>query len=434
MGPEFPTELRCVTTANRHESSGPQCTRRDRMTGLTLLAAWFSTAIIAGGIRGNPAYAAFVAVALGITTSCTAGLFLDHARDWWMFGAAGQVLASVHFLRLARPRLRPLWYRTTVSVPALTFVAGSFLALPWALISALGLPAYGWQLPYALAVLGAFQSFRNLERDLTIRLDGTSSGDKVVRIAGEKPRKRSERRPPDPSVLRVAQITDPHLGPFMSPERLRRICERAKAGNPDLILITGDLLTMESQRMVDRVLFGLEPLRPLADRTFFCFGNHDHEDRESVREVVEKLGATLLVDDSLRVETRIGTVEVVGADWRMRGRKEHLAQLADQVGPSDGALRLLMLHDPGAFKHVPDGFADLTLAGHTHGGHVGLLSLGFDWTTIGAMGSMPDHGLWGRGTNRLYVHRGTGHYGYPVRLGVPGEEGMLDIERPSTRG
>jgi hypothetical protein len=385
------------------------------------MLAWF--------IRRNPAYPAFVAVSLGVTTLSTAGLFLNHAQPWWVFAAVGQAVAIVHFLRLAQPRLRPLWYRATISVPGLTFVAGSFLALPWAAASTLGLPAYGWQLPYALGIVGAVQSFRNRIRDLTITLDGSSVGDSVIRVPSQPPRWVARRAEPGPAVLRVAQISDPHLGPFMSPERLRRICERVVDGQPDLVLVTGDLLTMESQRMVERVVFALEPLRALAERTFFCFGNHDHEDRTSVHDAVNELGATLLVDQSVRVETRVGPVEVIGADWRMRGRKEHLRELAVELGPGDGTLRLLMLHDPGAFKHVPDGFADLTLAGHTHGGHVGFVSLGLSWTVIGGMGSMPDHGLWGRGTNRLYVHRGTGHYGYPVRLGVPGEEGMLEIER-----
>ena len=400
------------------------------MTGITLTLAWLATVVGAGAIRRNAAYGVFVGVALGITTASTAGLFLNYAASSWAFGALGQALVSVHFLRLARPRLRPVWYRAAVSVPALTFVAGGFLALPWAAASTVGLPAYGWQIPYLLAASGAVQSFRNRSRDLTIRLDGLHVGDEIVRVAGEPPRPVADRAEPAPSVLRVAQITDPHLGPFMSPSRLRRICERAVAGNPDLVLVTGDLLTMESQRMAESVVFALEPLRPLAERTFFCFGNHDHEDRASVRKAVGELGATLLVDESVRVETRVGPVDVIGADWRMRGRQEHLRTLAEEVGPGDGTLRLLMLHDPGAFKHVPAGFADLTLAGHTHGGHVGLVSLGLNWTAIGALGSMPDHGLWGRGTDRLYVHRGTGHYGYPVRLGVPGEEGMLEIERP----
>jgi predicted MPP superfamily phosphohydrolase len=90
-------------------------------------------------------------------------------------------------------------------------------------------------------------------------------------------------------------------------------------------------------------------------------------------------------------------------------------------------MRVAMLHDPGAFAHLPDGAADLVLAGHTHGGQVGLLRFGLPHTVVSALSSMPDHGFWALGTMRLYVHRGTGHYGFPVRVGVPPEESVLHV-------
>lgn len=93
------------------------------------------------------------------------------------------------------------------------------------------------------------------------------------------------------------------------------------------------------------------------------------------------------------------------------------------------SLRLWLLHDPGAFSAIPEGEADLVLSGHTHGGHLGLLSLGLPHTIVSAATKMPDHGLWARGRDRLYVHRGTGHYGFPLRIGVPAEESVLEIVR-----
>ena len=90
------------------------------------------------------------------------------------------------------------------------------------------------------------------------------------------------------------------------------------------------------------------------------------------------------------------------------------------------ALRLLLLHDPLGFVHVPEGAADLVLSGHTHGGQLGLVFLGLDWTVLSRT-RWPDHGLFAHGTNRLYVHRGTGFYGFPLRIGVPGEASVLEI-------
>ena len=60
-------------------------------------------------------------------------------------------------------------------------------------------------------------------------------------------------------------------------------------------------------------------------------------------------------------------------------------------------------------------------------GQLGLVSLGLPHTVLRLLVDMPDHGLWARGRDRLYVHRGTGHYGFPLRLGVPAEESLLRV-------
>jgi len=383
---------------------------------LIVAAGWIGLVVAARGLRGG-AYAGFA----GVITALLAVVWLGLFRD--VRGAAAVVawalLAAnlIHYLALTRPALRPVWYRTLVSVPALWFSAASLLALPWAIAGWLGLPTLGWWLPYAACGFGLVQSLRNPREEFTLVLD---RGD-----AGRLTRHRAPAS--DQAGLRVVQITDPHLGPFMSVARLRGVCERAVAAEPDLVLITGDLLTMESHGDVDAVAEALAPLASLPGRVFACYGNHDHEARDTVRDSLRRVGATLLVDEMATAETRLGTIEVVGADFVWRERGQHLERLFERIGLRGERPRLLMLHDPGAFQYVPDGAADLTLAGHTHGGHVGLLSFGLSWTSIGAIAKMPDHGLWSEGRNRLYVHRGTGHYGYPIRLGVPGEESVLRL-------
>lgn len=69
------------------------------------------------------------------------------------------------------------------------------------------------------------------------------------------------------------------------------------------------------------------------------------------------------------------------------------------------------------------------LSGHTHGGQLGLLWLGLPHTIVSALTAVPDHGLWSRGRDQLYIHRGTGHYGFPLRLGVPPEESVIELHR-----
>ena len=150
-----------------------------------------------------------------------------------------------------------------------------------------------------------------------------------------------------------------------------------------------------------------------------------------MRSALARRAIRLLVDEEAVARTPAGPVQILGADYVGRGRRAHLEALLDWHPRREGHLRLLMLHDPLGFRFVPDGSVDLTLSGHTHGGQVGLLSFGVDWTVL-RRSAWPDHGLFARVANRLYVHRGTGFYGFPLRVGVPGELSVLElVQTPS---
>ena len=366
------------------------------------------------------AYAMFVAVLLLIHSFTSISLSAHFAWAAPVY-AYLQLIVFVHFLSLIRPRMRPLWYRSLVSIPASFFFAGTFLALPWAIVAALGLEPYGAFVPYVIAAIGVFQSMRT-------RQDGEVDvcvGDGLVEtIRRHRPGRHREERP-----LRIVQISDTHLGPFMSETRLRRICERALERKPDLIFLTGDFLTMESQGDPDILGRALSPLATLPGRVFACRGNHDHEAPRTVERAMESIGARILDDDSVVVQTELGPVQIVGFDFCYFERAARMKEVCARHPRIPGVLRLVLLHDPGAFKHLPPGEGDLVLSGHTHGGQLGLVSLGLPWTFVSTFTPIPDHGLWARGPDRLYVHRGTGHYGFPLRLGVPAEESVLRVHR-----
>lgn len=383
---------------------------------LAVWGAWIVTVALARMFRSH-SYAVMVAVVLGVISAIWTGLFRAIDPATLPGVRVFQIAVFVHFAFLIRPKLRPLWFRGAVSIPALWFVAGSMLAMPWAVVAAFGITPHGWWAPFAVCALGLVQSFRSPQGTVDITADGSDAGT-LARAALDSG---------SGEPLRIVQITDPHLGPFMSVVRLRKLCQRAVDRDPHLVLITGDILTMESQRDPDAVTRALEPLAEISDRVFACFGNHDHEDRATVREALDRIGATLLVDSDARVDTAVGPVQIIGADFRWRGREAHLSELFESIAPRDGTPRVLMLHDPGAFRHVPDGAADVTFSGHTHGGQLGLVSLGLRWTFVWAVLKSPDYGLWAHGRNRLYVHRGTGHYGYPIRLGVPAEDSLINV-------
>jgi uncharacterized protein len=389
------------------------------------LGGWLAVVAAALIVRSRP-FAIFVGTLVGIYSFVAVALAPSFTAILPVF-AALHVSVYLNFLALSRPRMRPLVYRVLISWPAAFFSAGTLLALPWAVLTAFGLHPWAPWLPYALAAVGMLQSLttKRNEVDIVISGPGGPSADKLAPHPSGSTR---EERP-----LRIVQISDPHLGPFMSVARLRRIAERAVEAKPDLIFLTGDFLTMESQSDPDLLLSALEPLRALPGKVFACHGNHDHEAPAVVARALKKNGIELLVDASHEIDTDAGPVQIVGMDFVWSDRKSHLTRVCADHPRKAGATRIVLLHDPGAFRHLPSGEGDLVLAGHTHGGQVGLLSLGLSWTFLRLFGDkIPDHGFWARGTDRMYIHRGTGHYGFPLRLGVPAEESVLRVHRAIT--
>jgi predicted MPP superfamily phosphohydrolase len=379
-------------------------------------AACLTVALLASRLRG-PLYGRFLAVLLGIHSLAAQGV-LTHAGSLWPVALYLHVTVYVHFALLIRPTLRGGLYRALVSVPGSWFFAASFLAIPWSIARAVGFDPWLPWLPWAVALLGLVDSLRATEDEVDLWLDRAH----VPTLQRHRARGERDARP-----LRVVQITDPHIGPFMSVASLHAICARAVARDPDLVLLTGDLLTMESQRDPAWLTAALAPLKALPGRCFACLGNHDHEALETVVAALAANDIPLLVDDLTVAETPLGPVEILGFDFVWRDRAAHHGAVCARFPRRAGLPRIAMLHDPGAFQHLPEATADLVLSGHTHGGQVGLLRLGLQGTVVSALSKVPDHGPWALGTGRLYVHRGTGHYGFPLRIGVPAERSVLHV-------
>ena len=384
-----------------------------------LLGAWLLVVVVA--TTRSRSYAAFRGIMLGVQSLILSATIPQAG----VFGIAMLALHGctvIQSMALTRPDMRPFWYRALVSQPDAFFQAGTLLSFPWAIAYAVGHPLPGWWAPYVLAAVAFVGTWRMREETVDLVV---ADGERVDGLR----RHRHGAAEPSERPLRIGQITDPHLGAFMSPERLAGICERLVAREPDLVFLTGDFLTMESQRDPRHLARALAPLRTLEGRCFACLGNHDLEAPETVRAALAEVGVTLLVDDAAIVQTPAGPVQVLGADFRWRGVAEQLEALCREHPRIDGTLRILLLHAPSCFSKLPEGEADLVLSGHTHGDQIGLVRLGLDTTVVSLFGVSPDHGFWARGTDRLYVHRGTGHYGFPLRIGVPGEESLVRVHR-----
>jgi len=388
---------------------------------LTLVA--FALIVLSALARRGRRFAMFVGVLGGIYSLLAWAMAPRAGPPLWVF-TAFHVAVYANFVTLSRPRMRSLPFRLLLSWPSAAMIGGTLLSLPWAIAIALGFHPWVPWLPYALAAFGVFQSLSTRREDVDLVISGPT-GPRAPMLL---PHPRGTHRQARP--LTIVQITDPHLGPFMSVKRLRAIAARAVEAQPDLVFLTGDFLTMESQSDPDLLLEALGPLQALRGRVFACFGNHDHEAPAIVERALRENGVQLLVDASTEIQTHAGLVQVVGMNFVWRDRQGHLATVSAAHPRKEAALRIVLLHDPGAFRHLPEGTGDLVLSGHTHGGQVGLVSLGLPFTMLRLFGiRIPDHGFWARGTDRMYVHKGTGHYGFPLRLGVPAEESLIRIHQ-----
>jgi predicted MPP superfamily phosphohydrolase len=361
---------------------------------------------------------------------------LDAAFLW------GMIAAAWHLGSLVTARLRSPLFRYGISIPGMVFIAAGALSGVWALaliplqlvLDGLaidrGVAVLRWLdlLPFVVAVASVVTSLRPADEIVRV----APSDDRpttVTRLPVERYRPR--RRVPPPLArrpLRIVQIADPHLGPWQPVAKLRGVIDDLLRHEPDLVLLTGDFLTMEGSGTRGALAAALAPLQKVRGRAYAVFGNHDHDHGapEEVRAALDANGVRILVDEEVAVETPAGPVQIVGADYVGKGRRRHIQELLQALPRRPGHHRLLLLHDPSVFRHIPPGEVDLTLSGHTHGGQVGLVSFGLEWTVL-SRSAWPDHGLFGHGSNRLYVHRGTGFYGFPLRIGVPGEASLLEV-------
>jgi predicted MPP superfamily phosphohydrolase len=228
--------------------------------------------------------------------------------------------------------------------------------------------------------------------------------------------------------LRVAHLSDFHLGvPSRGRVAVERAVEWVEARRPDLVAITGDLLTRRDGEPVLRtVVTRLAAVAP----TFAILGNHDFAisrdpfaDRSHLGELAP---AHLLSDEGETFELRGRRVYVAGADPRSRFVKSR-TQPAELV-VADADLRILLLHYPRLVDGLPPGAFDLVLAGHMHGGQINLPYPGGK-VHLAHVGARFTRGLYRVPAGMLHVSAGLGTTFVPLRFAARPEATILLLER-----
>lgn len=224
--------------------------------------------------------------------------------------------------------------------------------------------------------------------------------------------------------LRIAQITDIHVGPFLRGEELEKLLRQVVREGADLIVHTGDHYNMERE-YADEGARSLSLLRA-PHGAYAVPGNHDrYFGVEKFEAIFEQKGIRVLRASSLEVPGVPGLVlhGINDPESKLPASFPEVDALAKSLDANK--FNLLLSHRPEAFDHAR-GF-DLTLAGHTHGGQV-RVPLPFGGALAPARLIHPyDWGLFEKEGRRLYVSSGLGYAGPPVRSACPPEIAIIEL-------
>ncbi|MBL7999302.1 MAG: metallophosphoesterase [Candidatus Kapabacteria bacterium] len=231
--------------------------------------------------------------------------------------------------------------------------------------------------------------------------------------------------------IRIAQISDIHAGSWRDAKpfgEARRIIEQLK---PDLLLITGDFVNFQADEL-KIIRTELERLKaPMG--VWASLGNHDHysrnQDHTLLKSVIKNTGIRLLVNENHSFDVNGEKLQLIGTD--NTGLGQTFADLpAALVGVDVNYPTILMAHDPTFWdKEVREKtMIDLMLSGHTHGGQVGMTFMGTEYS-VAQLVYKQWAGLYNDGGQFLYVNRGLGTVGPPIRIGIPPEVTLLTLRK-----
>ena len=248
----------------------------------------------------------------------------------------------------------------------------------------------------------------------------------------------SSRLPASFDGYRVVHISDMHLNSFAGRERaLQRAVEKINALNPDVVLFTGDLVSLghwELDGMQD-ILEGVKA----KDGVFSVLGNHDYSEYhrwpskleqieavEMLKRRQRDMGWRLLLNENEPIARGVDTISIIGVE-NISGDRHFrtYGDLSQAMQGADGAYKILLSHDPSHWRKEVVGKSDidLMLAGHTHAMQV----MFFGWSPSSLIYDEWG-GLYSEGDQSLYVNRGLGQTVFKARIGAMPEITLLELK------
>lgn len=247
--------------------------------------------------------------------------------------------------------------------------------------------------------------------------------------------------------LRIVQLSDIHIGDFMPRAEVRRAVEMANELNAELAVVTGDFISSAGDPLED-CISELSRLRvPLG--VWGCNGNHEvyGEMEDLSHKLFKDYGMRLLRQQSAELQWRGEKINLIGVDYQegrtLSGEQPRMLRSVEFLIRKD-IPNILLSHNPNSFYRAAELGIELSLAGHTHGGQVRIELVDHQWSParfvtkfVAGMYHLPfgenahfaKYGATAPGPKSaiLYVNRGLGTFGMPVRLGVPPEITLLTL-------
>jgi uncharacterized protein len=223
--------------------------------------------------------------------------------------------------------------------------------------------------------------------------------------------------------FRIAVVSDIHLGPLAGRRHTERIVRMINETEPDLVAIVGDLV----DGTVEELGPAAEPLQDLVSRegAFFVTGNHEYfvPDTAEWLTELEKLGVQPLVNENTLIRRGSAAFDLAGVNDITGARESQGPDYERALAGTDTSRpTVLLAHQPVAVTEAAGRGVDLQLSGHTHGGQ----AWPFQYIVKAVQPSLA--GLSTIDDTQLYVSRGAGFWGPPVRVGAPPDISILSLE------
>lgn len=225
--------------------------------------------------------------------------------------------------------------------------------------------------------------------------------------------------------FRIAQFTDLHIGPTIKRRFVERVTEQVNELKADCIVFTGDLVDGSVWWLRDDVAPLKELNAPFGK--FFITGNHEYYSG-AIPWINEagKLGFDVLMNEHRIIQRNEGRIVMAGVTDYSAG-DFHSSQKSDPMkalaNASADLVRVLLAHQPRSIFEAVHAGIDVQLSGHTHGGQF------FPWNHLATLNQPYIKGLHKHQHAWVYVSRGTGYWGPPLRLGIPPEITLISLVR-----